>query len=60
MPDKEGKQEGPGNEAPVAEGTQPSDKDESTPGTAHKGGFGQQEADASADDVPTSDEVPGR
>ncbi len=52
--------EGPGNKAPVAVGTQPSDKDENTPGTPHKGGFGEQEAQAAPEDVPKAEDVPGR
>ena len=60
MPDKEGKQEGPGKNATVEEGTEPSDKSEDTPGTPHKGGFGEQEADARPDDVPSAEDVPGR
>ena len=59
MPDRQGNMEGPGNKAPVAEGTQPEQKDEDAPGTPHKGGFGEQEDDALPDDVP-GDEVPGR
>ena len=71
MPDKEGNVEGPGLKTAdqaykshpddIPEGTQPSDKDESTPGIAHKGGFGEQEAQASSDDgKPQAEDVPGR
>lgn len=73
MPDKQGNYEGAGAKTAdqaykshpddIPEGTQPSEKSQDDPGIAHKGGFGEQEAEARPDPsegVPSAEDVPGR